>query len=101
MEIEALKDELCLIEIRQTATGRDHWNTPEVKTGVGKKDRIRKDRYSSLLMANMAARQTRNAKIQDGYVSYGGFADMEASSKKTEAIFLGPNWYTEKMNGVY
>jgi len=101
MEIEALKDELCLIEIRQTATGRDHWNTPEVKTGVGKKDRIRKDRYSSLLMANMAARQTRNAKIQDGYVSYGGFADMEASSKKTDAIFLGPNWYTEKMNGVY
>tara|TARA_R110000824_G_scaffold269318_2_gene457861 strand:+ start:2605 stop:4605 length:2001 start_codon:yes stop_codon:yes gene_type:complete len=101
MEIEALKDELCLIEIRQTPTGRDQWNTPEVKTGVGKKERLRKDRYSALLMANMAARQTRNARIQDSYEIYGGFAEIPDSTKKTEAIFLGPNWYTEKMNGVY
>lgn len=101
MEIEALKDELCLIEIRQTPTGRDQWNTPEVKTGVGKKDRLRKDRYSALLMANMAARQSRNARIQDSYEIYGGFASVPDSNKKTEAVFLGPNWYTEKMNGVY
>ena len=101
MEIEALKDELCLIEIRQTPTGRDQWNTPEVKTGVGKKDRLRKDRYSALLMANMAARQARNARIQDSYEIYGGFASVPDSNKKTEAVFLGPNWYTEKMNGVY
>lgn len=101
MEIEALKDELCLIEIRQTPTGRDQWNTPEIKTGVGKKDRLRKDRYSALLMANMAARQTRNARIQDSYEIYGGFASVPDSKKKTEAVFLGPNWYTEKMNGVY
>ena len=101
MEIEALKDELCLIEIRQTPTGRDQWNTPEVKTGVGKKERLRKDRYSALLMANMAARQTRNARIQDSYEIYGGFAAHPDSKKQSEAIFLGPNWYTEKMNGVY
>ena len=101
MEIESLKGELCLIEIRQTPTGRDQWNTPEVKTGVGKKDRLRKDRYSALLMANMAARQTRNARIQDSYEIYGGFAEVPASSKKSDVIFLGPNWYTEKMNGVY
>ena len=101
MEIEALKDELCLIEIRQTPTGRDQWNTPEVKTGIGKKDRLRKDRYSALLMANMAARQTTNVRIFDSYEIYGGFADAPTSSKKTDAVFIGPNWYTEKMNGVY
>ena len=44
----------------QTSTGaraRDRWDTPEVKLQNGKKGRLRKDRYSSLVIANMLARQ--------------------------------------------
>ena len=44
----------------QTSTGpnaRDRWDTPEVKLPGGKKGRLRKDRYSSLVIANMLARQ--------------------------------------------
>jgi hypothetical protein len=99
MEIEELKNELCLIEIRKTsATGREQWDTPEFKSGVGKKDRLRKDRYSALIMANMAARQERKARIQDSYEIGGGFAAL-SKSKKTE--FLGPAWFVEGIEGVY
>lgn len=100
MEIEELKDELCLIEIRQTTSGREHWDTPEVKSGVGKKNRIRKDRYSSLIMANMAARQTRKARIQDSYNIVGGFAEV-ADKEITDVSFLGPAWFVDGIKGVY
>jgi len=101
MEIEELKNELCMIEIRQTATGREHWDTPEVKVGTGRKERIRKDRYSSLLMANMAARQTRTRRIQDDYEIVGGFAEMSQGKGKPKADFIGPAWITSQLNNLY
>lgn len=101
MEIEELKNELCMIEIRQTSTGREHWDTPEVKIGTGRKERIRKDRYSSLLMANMAARQTRARRIQDDYEIVGGFAEMSQGKKKPQADFIGPAWITSQLNNLY
>jgi len=101
MEIEELKNELCLIEIRQTATGREHWDTPEVKIGTGRKERIRKDRYSALIMANMAARQTRARRIQDEYEIVGGFAEISSKEKRGEVKFIGPNWFVDGMKGVY
>ena len=51
-----IKDELSMIQMTQTTSGRDRWDTPEVVVGTGKKSKMRKDRYSALLMANMAAR---------------------------------------------
>jgi hypothetical protein len=101
MEIEELKNELCMIEIRQTSNGREHWDTPEVKIGTGRKERIRKDRYSSLLMANMAARQTRARRIQDDYEIVGGFAEMSQGKKKPQADFIGPAWITSQLNNLY
>ena len=101
MEIEELKNELCLIEIRQTSTGREHWDTPEVKIATGRKERIRKDRYSALIMANMAARQTRSRRIQDEYEIVGGFAKMSSKEKRGEVKFIGPNWFVDGMKGVY
>lgn len=62
LEIEELKNELTSIIITQTGTGpnnRDRWDTPEVKLNNGKKGRMRKDRYSALVIANMIARQRR------------------------------------------
>lgn len=56
-EIEDLKDEMSTIVVSVTPTGRERWDTPEIKTESGKKGRLRKDRYSALLMANAVARE--------------------------------------------
>ena len=37
LDIEELKDELSMIQMTQTASGRDEWDTPEVVVGTGKK----------------------------------------------------------------
>lgn len=56
-EIEELKEELMTIVVTMTAaTNKERFDTPEKKLANGKKGRQRKDRYSSLLLANMAAR---------------------------------------------
>jgi hypothetical protein len=56
-EIEELKNELSIIIHTKTdISGRDRWDTPEVKTAQGRKGRLRKDRYSAMLIANMLAR---------------------------------------------
>ena len=101
MEIEDLKDELTMIQITQTATGRDKWDTPETVIGTGKKGKLRKDRYSSLLMANMAARTLSRMPEATIYNFYGGFATLEKSKDKTGEDFSGPNWFTDGMNGIY
>jgi hypothetical protein len=100
LEIEELKNELSLIEITQTSNGRDRWDTPEVKVGTGRKKRMRKDRYSSLIMANMAARLISSEVKQAPYVSYGGFASME-TTKIEGPDFTGPLWFTDGMKNVY
>ena len=100
MEIEELKNELSLIEVTESVNGRLRWDTPEVKIGVGKKQRMRKDRYSSLLMANMAARNIDFYEKQSTYKAYGGFAVYD-STQRPEATFSGPNWFTSQMNNLY
>ncbi len=74
MDIEELKDELSTIMISQTPSGRDKWDTPEIKLPGGKKGRLRKDRYSALVMANMGARILMRADAPFDYNSHGGFA---------------------------
>ena len=74
LDIEELKDELSMIQMTQTASGRDRWDTPQVVVGTGKKSKMRKDRYSALLMANMAARILQRTPEQATYEFYGGFA---------------------------
>ena len=101
MEIEELKDELAMIEMTQTASGRERWDTPEVKTGAGRKSRLRKDRYSSLIMANMSAVSVLNSKpsLQSG--AFGGFSGENYSKFSNAPLFQGPSWFTEKTNGLY
>lgn len=102
MDIEELKNELSLIEITTSSTGRERWDTPEVKVGVNKKTRMRKDRYSALMMANMSARSFSFEEKQNTYTYYGGFSNRgEPTKSKESATFSGPNWFTEQMNGVY
>ena len=99
MEIEELKDELAMIIMSQTPSGRDKWDTPEVKLPEGKKGHLRKDRYSAILMANMSARTLQRTPPPLDYRSVGGFAGSVGSEDGPE--YVGPAWFTEGMRDVY
>lgn len=104
LDIEELKDELSMIQMTQTSSGRDRWDTPEVVVGTGKKSKMRKDRYSALLMANMAARILQRTPEQEAYNFYGGFATMRGNEKdkeNNERLYSGPSWFAENMKDVY
>jgi hypothetical protein len=103
MEIEELKNELSMIVMTQTGTGRERWDTPEVKTAPGRKNRLRKDRYSSLLIANMSARNYIIEKNTIEYGAIGGFAMSNDSKFKNnpDKLYHGPHWFTDKVNGIY
>ena len=101
MEIEELKDELSMIIMTQTGTGRERWDTPEVKTGAGRKSRLRKDRYSSLIMANMSARYLNIPKQTLEAGAFGGFAAQNASMFNNDKMYNGPAWFTEGTEGIY
>jgi hypothetical protein len=102
MEIESLKDELSMIVITQTGAGRERWDTPDVKTSAGRKSRLRKDRYSALLMANMSARQKPQENIMKDYLCVGGFAQSSGNKEESSKdYFIGPNWWTENMEEMY
>lgn len=100
MEIEDLKDELASIVHTQTPqTGRERWDTPEIKLEGGKKGRDRKDRYSALLIANMVARVLGSGIQLPEYTPYGGFAhDLTSSSQDNkldgpQKMYVGnPQW---------
>ena len=98
MEIEELKNELAIIEVTTTTNGRDRWDVPEIKIGIGKKSRMKKDRYSALLMANAGAKALKTKPIELVF-EYGGVA--QSFSKKTTAEYIGPAWFTEGIKGVY
>ena len=102
LDIEELKDELAMIQMTQTTAGRDRWDTPQVVIGTGKKSKIRKDRYSALLMANMAARIIARTPEPEAYSFYGGFASStERSHKVDKKMYSGPSWFADSMKDVY
>jgi hypothetical protein len=100
-EIEEMKNELSSIVVSQTPSGKERWDTPEIKEGAVKKGRMRKDRYTALLMANMSARvMEMDDSVPIGtYSTPGGFA---AYSKDTSGVeYIGPDWFVSRMRGVY
>lgn len=102
LEIEELKDELSMIQMTQTASGRDRWDTPEFVVGTGKKSKMRKDRYSALLMANMACRVIQRTPTQEMYNFYGGFATGGHYKKDPDQrMYSGPSWFADNMKDVY
>jgi len=101
LDLEELKDELSMIQMTQTNSGRDRWDTPEVVVGTGRKSKMRKDRYSSLLMANMAARVLQRTPEQTEYQFYGGFATGGHKPKTDDKLYTGPSWFSDQMKDVY
>lgn len=107
LEIEELKNELVTIVMTQTSTGsgaRDRWDTPEVKLQNGKKGRLRKDRYSSLVIANMLARQMSRSLQPIEYEVVGG--NRLNMVKQDGNMYKGPEWFTSAANdadylGIY
>lgn len=107
LEIEELKNELTTIVMTQTSTGpnaRDRWDTPEVKLPNGKRGRLRKDRYSALVIANMLARQHRQTLKP---IEYEVIGDNRANVTNCKGdLYKGPEWFTSAVNddiykGVY
>ena len=100
LDIEELKNELSMIQVKQTGAGRERWDTPEVVIAAGKKSKMRKDRYSALLIANMAARTMQRLPPAIDYRTIGGFAGGEKSDDEGP-MYMGPSWWTEQMKDVY
>jgi hypothetical protein len=95
-EIEKLKDELAMIVHSQTASGRDKFDTPEVQTGPGKKEKIRKDRYCALLMANWSSRILHPQYNPGNYQgTVGGWAGGLHNNDGEDC--LGPAWWEKAM----
>lgn len=107
LEIEELKNELTTIVMTQTSTGvggRDRWDTPEVKMPNGKRGKLRKDRYSALVIANMLARQLNRSLAEINYDVIG--ANLRTMAQKEGSMYKGPSWFTNSANediykGVY
>lgn len=98
-DIEELKNELSTITISETATGKERFDTPDIKTGIAKKGRLRKDRYSALLLANWIARTNNifvtRATPQDVMTMSG------AANRDQSASFLGNNKLAKALNDLY
>jgi len=103
VEIEELKDELATIIHDQTTGGRDRWDTPEVKLPGNRKGRLRKDRYSALLMANMVARVMDNKLEGVQHTFVGGYAGERRGPRGVgNAMYVGPDHLVSKINtGAY
>lgn len=91
MEVEELKSELATIVISSTQSGRERWDTPEIKLETGKKGRMRKDRYSALVIANMIARSERFIIPPPTYESIGRVAGPSNSHTNSQ-MYVGPEW---------
>lgn len=99
-DIEELKKELSTITISETSTGREKFDTPDVKTGIQKKGRLKKDRYSALLMANWVARTTdvySARPIGPDILTLSGFSQMHEGA----AMFRGNSKIAAALNDLY
>lgn len=107
LEIQELKNELTTIVMTQTSTGsggRDRWDTPDIKMPNGKRGKLRKDRYSALLIANMIARQINRTLSPISYDIIG--TDVSKSVNNKGQMYKGPSWFTDGANediytGIY
>lgn len=108
LEIEELKNELTTIVMSQTSNSsnaRDRWDTPETKTSAHRKGKMRKDRYSSLIIANMIARTISRSLKPVDYDIIGSNA-RDGVSGSGGALYKGPEWFTSGANediytGIY
>ena len=91
MEVEELKTELSTITMSRTASGRERFDTPEIKLKTGKKGRMRKDRYSALVIVNMLARSIQREITPPAYVGVGRIAQVGSINvDPNKPMYVGP-----------
>lgn len=101
-EIEELKEELATIIHTQTpGSNRDHWDTPELKLANSRKGRLRKDRYSALVMANYAARRLLRKPEEAERKVYGGFVGQLKHGREGALYISGPDWFVNPKSGIH
>jgi len=101
LDIEETKNELTTIVVTETATGNRRWDTPDSKAEGAKSGRMRKDRYSALLLANAGARQLMRAPVEpEREYALGGFArdflGRAAPKDAPKEMYQGPGWFRRK-----
>ena len=102
LEIEDIKNELSTIIIMSTPTGKERWDTPDVKISAGnsvQRGKMDKDRYSALLLANMAARKIQALTPDTRPMVGGGVAELQPKGKNIDFGFSSaPPWYKKDMD---
>lgn len=89
LDIEELKNELATIMVTRTPSGREKFDTPEIKLGSGKKGRMRKDRYSALVIANMIARSIHREIPAPIYQVVADVAGSNVADVDSDKLFVG------------
>lgn len=102
-EVEEIKEELATIVHTQIpGSFRDKWDTPEVKLAGSRKGRLRKDRYSALLLANSAARRLNRQVEQYQPPPIGGFVGhlhVAPVNPRDKLYVSAPEWFTKGLEG--
>lgn len=94
--LEELKNELCTIQMSETATGRERFDTPKVVSpgaveGRSVKGRLRKDRYTALLLSHKFIYDTHIAVDSDiDYEDVAGNIVKREKPGKNEVMYRGP-----------
>jgi hypothetical protein len=99
-EIEELKKELTSITVTESATGKEKFDTPSIKINANRKGRLRKDRYSALLMANWIARnisENEDRLENPDIVMLTGFSQLNQSGR----LFKGNTKIATKLSQLY
>jgi len=94
--IEELKNELCTIQMTETATGKERFDTPNIVQpgsveGRKKTGKLRKDRYTGLLLAHKYIYDT-SVTIDDNidYDDVAGNVEKRSKPNKNEDMYRGP-----------
>jgi hypothetical protein len=100
-EIEECKYQTTLIQEQTTAKGQKRWDLPKIKGVVteGIKLRLKKDHFTSLLLANDAARNLDNAQ-QQGISTFGGYSSkyIVQNNIRSDSMYQGRGM--RKMKGA-
>lgn len=94
--LEELKNELCTIQMSETATGRERFDTPQVAKpgaveGRSRKGRLRKDRYTALLLSHKYIYDTDIAPDEAiDYEDVAGNIEQRKKVDKNEPLYRGP-----------
>lgn len=94
--LEELKNELCTIQMSETATGKEKFDTPQVVKpgaveGRSRKGRLRKDRYTALLLSHKYIYDTHIAPDDDiDYEDVAGNIEKRSKPGENESLYRGP-----------